>query len=260
VRNFILVHGPLVGAFTWVPVSQRLRELGATVVLPALTSPGGGSRPFWQEHRDQLALQLKDIELDIASAVLVAHDGAGPLLPELGRALDVSPGAYILVDSDLPRDGASRFDLFADQADVERFREAAVSDGQPRTRQAAAVMERGPVPPSDRVVRGWPEDLLATALAAAPDESYIPAAFAGRRATPVTVYDEPLPVPADWPERPAGYLHLSGPYAAAAAEARERAWPVRDLPSGHFGMLVDPEGVARELVSLADQLLDGSSA
>ena len=253
-RPFILVHGPLVGAFTWVPVSQQLREMGATVILPAITSPGV-SMPFWQEHCDQLATELNGIELDVSSAVLVAHDGAGPLLPALGRALDRRPAAYVLVDSDLPKDGASRFDLFSDPADVDRFREAAASEGRPRSRQAAAALAAGPTPPSDRIVRGWPEDLLATALAAAPDASYIPAAFAGRRPTPVSVYEEPLPVPADWPEKPVGYLHLSPPYDAAAAEARERQWPLRAISSGHFQMLVDPAAVAQELVSLADELL-----
>lgn len=251
-RPFILMHGPLIGPFTWVPVAAELRRLGAVAVVPALTAPAVREGTYWERHCEEFALEFAGVTLDLDRAVLVGHSGAGPLLPQLGRQLERGPAAYVLVDSDLPRDGASRFDLFGDEAQVDEFRRAATEPYSPRGRLAP----QPGIDPVDETVREWPLDLLREALTLQPDNmaDVQSTVFAGKRPTPVEVLDEPLPVPADWPEAPVGYVHLSPTYDGAAADARSRGWPVRELRSSHVGMLLEPEPFARELASFAEAL------
>ena len=158
----------------------------------------------------------------------------------------------MLVDSDLPRDGASRFDLFENPADVEAFRSVAVRPYSPRGRlRPQPGLER-----SDDTVREWPLDLLSEALTKNPDNTLDVAStvFAGKRPTPIGVLDEALPVPASWPDAPVGYIQLSKTYDSAAAAAGEQGWPVRELRSSHVQMLLEPESVARELAALAEEV------
>ena len=254
-RPYILMHGPLVGPFTWVPVAAALRDMPAAVIVPALTSPGSKSGTFWEHHRDEFALELTGVEMDLSRAVLVGHSGAGPLLPQLGAAIAEGPAAYVLVDSDIPRDGASRFDLFENPEDLERFRQAAKAQYAPRGRLAPQPA-RGEA--SDVTVREWPEDLLHEALTEVPDTTMAvvqSSRLAGKRPTPLVTFEEPIPVPATWPDVPCGYIRLSKTYAGAAAEARSKGWPVRELPSSHVQMLMEPEAFAQELVSFTEELL-----
>ena len=251
-RPFILVHGPLIGPFTWVPVAAELRKLGATAFTPGLNSPAVRGGRYWEYHCREFALEFANVSMDTGEAVLVGHAGAGPLLPQLGLQLENGPAAYVLVDSDLPRDGASRFDLFENPADVEAFRSVAVRPYSPRGRlRPQPGLER-----SDETVRGWPLDLLSEALTKNPDTTLDVAStvFAGKRPTPIGVLDEALPVPASWPDAPVGYMRLSTTYDGVAAAAAAQGWPVRELPSSHVQMLLKPELVARELAALAEEV------
>ena len=69
-------------------------------------------------------------------------------------------------------------------------------------------------------------------------------------------FTEPLPVAADWPDAPCGYLRLSAGYAQPMRSARSRGWPVveADPSGGHFAACVEPETVARLLEELQKQL------
>lgn len=44
---FVLVHSPSVGPATWTPVAERLRDAGATAVVPDLRSVADAPVPFW---------------------------------------------------------------------------------------------------------------------------------------------------------------------------------------------------------------------
>lgn len=250
-RPFILVHGPLIGPFTWVPVATELRKLGAKAVIPALNSPAMRDSTYWEHHCNLFAMELEDVSMDTSEAVLVSHEGAGPLLPKLGEQLD-GPAAYVLVDGDLPKDGASLFDLFADEAQIDEFRRAAEGASLPRGRLApqpkrAAIAE---------TVREWPLDLLRDAVTLQPNNmaDVNSTVFAGKRPTPIEVLEEPLPVPATWPDAPVGYMHLSATYDGAASAAGAQGWPVRELSSSHVQMLLEPESFARELAEFAEQV------
>ena len=250
-RPFILVHGPLIGPFTWVPVAAELRKLGASVVIPALNSPAMREGSYWKHHCDLFAIELADVSMDTREAVLVGHEGAGPLLPKLGEQID-GPAAYVLVDADLPKDGASLFDMFADEAHIEEFRQAAVEPSLPRGRLAPHALREA----TAETVREWPLDLLRDAVTLQPNNmaDVNSTVFAGKRPTPIEVLEEPLPVPATWPDAPVGYLHLSGTYDAAASAAGAEGWPVRALSTSHVQMLLDPEPFARELATFAEEV------
>ena len=251
-RPFILVHGPLIGPFTWVPVAAELRKLGATAVIPALNSPSRRAGAYWEHHCDLFALELANVSMDTSEAVLVGHEGAGPLLPKLGEGLETGPAAYVLVDADLPKDGASLFDMFAEETHIEEFRRAAEEPSLPRGRLASQPERVA----TAETVREWPLDLLRDAVARTPDNraDVNSTVFAGKRPTPIAVLEEPLPVPSTWPDAPVGYLHLSKTYDTVASAAAEQGWPVRELNSSHVQMLLEPESFARELAAFAEEV------
>ncbi len=251
-RPFILVHGPLIGPFTWVPVAAELRKLGHEVVLPALMSPAAREGTYWEHHCNEFGLEMRNVTMDTSEAVLVGHAGAGPLLPKLAEELAGGPASYVLVDSDLPQDGASRFDMFHNEANIEEFRRAAVEPYSPRGR----LSPQPGIEASDETVREWPLDLLREALTDTPNNmaDVQSTVFAGKRPTPITVMEEALPVPSGWPNAPTGYLHLSKTYDTVAAAAGEQGWPVRSLASSHVQMLLEPEVFARELASFAEEV------
>ena len=236
---FVLVHSPLVGLLTWAHVSNDLWDRGLDVVVPGLYSDPETWRAgttYWQQHVQQVAesvAQLRSEGPDGAdprdAVVLVGHSGAGVLLPTIGAALERPIAAYIFCDADLPVDGASRFDSFADADDVESFRRAAVDEMLPPFPEA--VLEQT-IP--DAAVRSqFREDLRSTAL---------------------EVYEEPIPVPNGWPDAPVAYLGFSksrGSYPASIKTALEAGWPFSELEGAHFHMLVDPARVTQGIIDLA---------
>lgn len=221
--SFLLIHSPLVGPMTWQRVAEVLRVEGEQVVVPALARPT--EPPYWSQH---VASVVAALPAGTGAVWLVGHSGAGPLLPAIAAALPCPVAGYLFVDSDLPRDGASRLDRF-EEVDAAAFR---------------ARAQDGLIPP-------WTEADLADVL---PDATVRKRFVAELAPLPLALYEEALPVFAGWPDAPCGYLHLSAPYDKAAAEARERNWPLVQLPSGHFQMLVEPGTMGRLLWDLAEQM------
>ena len=225
---FVLVHSPLVGPRTWGPVAAELRGRGYPVMVPALRAGETAAPPYWRQH---VAAGVRALDGGPVAGplVLVGHSGGGVLLPAIAAAAGRPVAAYLFVDADLPHNGRSRLSRFADPADADAFRAAA----------------------TDGLIPTWTEDDLSEVI---PD-STLRRAFVGElRPLPLAVYEEPIPVPAGWPDAPGGYLQFSAPYDAAANEARALGWPLIALPSGHFQMLVDPAGVADALLALLARL------
>jgi hypothetical protein len=67
---------------------------------------------------------------------------------------------------------------------------------------------------------------------------------------PLSYFRESVPVPAGWDSHPGAYLAFGDTYAKERSDAAARGWPVRTLPGEHLHMLVDPEQVTAELVTL----------
>jgi alpha-beta hydrolase superfamily lysophospholipase len=225
---FVLVHSPLVGPLTWRSVAAELRRRGYAAVVPDLRASETPDPPYWRQHVAAAVAALDGTDAT-RSLILVGHSGGGVLLPAIAAAAGRPVAAYLFVDADLPHDGQSRLGRFADPADAAAFRAAATGG----------------------LIPTWTEDDLAEVI---PDPALRRAFVAELHPLPLAVYDEPIPVPASWPEAPGGYLQFSPPYDAAAAEARALGWPLIAMPSGHFQMLVDPAAVTHALLDLLARL------
>lgn len=223
----LLVHSPLTGPYPWRRVAADLHRRGVTALVAHLGEPADGE-PYWQAHARTAAAALAAAD-DDTPPVLVAHSGAGPLLPAIARATGRPAGGYLFVDASLPAPGRTRLELITAES--------------PEAGRALG----------DHLAQGgrfpeWTGDDLAVTI---PDPAVRAAVLADLRLRSRDFFTEPLPVTGDWPDAPGAMLRFGAPYAAAARAAAALGWPVEDLPAGHFHMLIDPATVADRMLALA---------
>src|ERR671938_1387108 len=108
---FVLIHSPLVGPLTWSRVADALRRRGYGAMAPTLQYDERAERPYWQQYADSVAQALASIPAE-RELVLVAHSGAGVLLPAIREALGRPVAAYVFVDAGIPENGKSHLDLW----------------------------------------------------------------------------------------------------------------------------------------------------
>lgn len=213
-------------------MAEELGRRRIGVVVPKLGNADAAPEVYWRRHAEEVAASL-----DTASAtqvhILVGHSGAGPLLPAIRQASRKRVAAYLFVDAGIPKDGASRLDLLAEE------------DAAGAQELRAALTTRGRSP-------HWSDEDLRTIV---PDRHLRQELLAEVRPMPARYWEEAIPVFAGWPDAPCGYLQLSDAYELWAARARESGWPFRHLEAGHFGMLGNPAEVSEALVELADAVL-----
>ena len=97
--TFVLVHSPLVGPTSWLPVAQELERRGRAAVVPTLLGVAEAPAPQWRHVPDAMRAATSDLQEPI---VLVGHSGAGLLLPVIADALNVEVAGLVFVDSFLP--------------------------------------------------------------------------------------------------------------------------------------------------------------
>jgi len=221
-----LIHSPLVGPFTWQLVRDELLKRQIDTLVPPLIDHPDSTLPYWQQHAQSVAQGLAQIPRD-RRIVLVAHSGAGPLLPAIRQALPHTIGGYVFVDAGLPRDGLSRLELMRlqDQSWAAEFQQSLLQG---------------------RRFPDWTFDDLRDIV---PDADSLRRLMAELQPRTLPFFSEPLPVFDGWPDAPCAYIKLSAPYTRDAAQARHAGWPVREVNAGHFHLLVDP-------VSVADWIVD----
>jgi len=190
------------------------------------------NEPFWKQHAESISRELAHIPVH-TPLTLVAHSGAGPLLPVIREALANPVSAYVFVDAGIPRNGASRLDLMKteDPGWAEQFQ---------------AELERGERFPT------WSVEELREVI---PDESLRKQTAAEIRPRALPFFTEPIPVFGGWPDAPFVYIKFSAPYERPAAQARQAGWPTHTLEAGHFHMLVDPAAVANLIVEAVSRLM-----
>jgi hypothetical protein len=66
----------------------------------------------------------------------------------------------------------------------------------------------------------------------------------------LSYYEQRIPVPAGWDDRPCGYLLFGPPYDRVARQARERGWAVDEIPGGHLHQVVDPDAVTARIIAM----------
>ncbi|MDQ4005713.1 MAG: alpha/beta fold hydrolase [Actinomycetota bacterium] len=227
--SFVLVHSPLVGPVTWEPVRDELRRRGHAAALARI---GSDELPLWSHHAEEIAAALLASPGD---PVLVAHSGAGVLLPEAGRRALRPVAGYIFVDAQIPIDGRSRIDLWRGH---EPELVAAIEE-------CLAAGERGPF---------WDDVALRAEV---PDVELRGRLQAEVQPRGSEFYGESIEVFEGWPDAPCGYLQLTDAYEAYASEAEGRGWSVRRIDAGHFHMMVDPPLLAELLEEIAGDAIAG---
>ena len=232
---FVLLHSPLVGPFTWEPVQKVLAEQSFQAMLPDLWDDPNSALPYWQQHADSVAKDLAQIPAQ-QKIVLVAHSGAGPLLPAVRQKLAHPVFSYIFVDAGIPRAGLSRMDLMK------------LEDGE-WAEQFHQSLLQGEVFPT------WTEsDLKEIVPEAQPRQKLVDEL----RPRSLQFFTEPIPVETGWPDAPCIYIKFSESYEWDAMQAKHAGWPVYAIDAAHFHMLVDPVAVADLLVTAVQNLLDSA--
>ena len=233
--NFVLLHSPLVGSFTWELVQQTLNEHNFQAIVPQLLDDPNSNLPYWQQHAESVAKGITQIPPE-QKIILVAHSGAGPLLPAVRQKLTHPIFAYVFVDAGIPRDGVSRLDLMKlqDAQWAEQFHQSLL---------------QGEVFPT------WTENDLKEIVPGAEARQKLVDELQPRS---LPFFAEPIPVQAGWPDAPCIYIKFSEAYEWDAVQAKGAGWPVYAIEAGHFHMLVDPVAVADLLVTAVQNLLDSA--
>jgi hypothetical protein len=227
----VLVHSPLTGAQAWGPAAEALRSLGHVVVSPDLGPAFAGDGPYYPAAAALAAASLREYAMH-ETAVLLAHSGAGSLIPAIAEAVPRT-AATIFVDALLPHPGQSWFDT-APKELGENLRQVAAGGLLPKW--------------SDWFPPEAIEDLL-------PDTDEREAFTAALPRIPLEYFEETAPLASAWPPGPCAYLRLSEAYRAQANEAVAKDWHVTELPTDHLAIYTQPEETARILSALLHELI-----
>lgn len=217
-ETFVLVHSPLVGPSTWTGVAERLREAGHEAVVPSLAGVTDGPPPYYPALATRVAEQVGMRD----QLALVAHSGAGVLLPGIAAAVSGAVHAAMFVDAVLPHPGESSFDTMPAGLRAE----------------LAAAARGGRLPPWHE---WFPPDAIRELL---PDPVMRDAFIAELPALPLAYFDEAAPHCACWPPPHLGYIQLSEAYDSAAEEAVGQGWRVIRERLDHLAPLTRPGQVA----------------
>ncbi|MFL5295993.1 MAG: hypothetical protein ACJ798_06390 [Phenylobacterium sp.] len=228
-RRFVLLHSPLLGPMAWRAVAQELGRRGHPASAPAWPPLASVAERFYATLAQAMAAQLAQPEGEL---LLVAHSGAGTLVPALASRLPERVAGVILADAILPHPGRSWFDT-------------APAEMRERLRTGAQM---GELPPwSD----WWPPGALEQLV---PEEVERRALIEELEPLPIAYFEEVAP-PGELP-CPVAYLQLSSAYRDEGEVAARSGWPLVRLPLHHLAMLTHPEAVAAALESLAERLAE----
>ncbi len=225
--TFVLVHSPFLGPLSWRAVETALNKRGEASQLLDLRDALSVEDHFYEAFGTMAARRIGE------PSILVAHSGAGALVPTiLGQVGDLARGV-IFVDALLPHPSRSWFDT-APGPLAKRLRGTAHAD-------------RAPAWPS------WaPKEVLKHLL---PDRLMRESLVQSALAVPLAYLEETAPAlfpPA--PPRGYGYLQLSAGYDVEADQARALGWPVERLNANHLSMMTEPDLIAEAIGALAARL------
>jgi hypothetical protein len=224
VARFVLLASPLLSPASWGSTATELRLLGDSAETPAWPKLSSIHDGYYDGLADGLAGELAAGE----PPILVAHSGAGGLVPAVAARLPIAGAVF--VDALLPHPGRSWFDTAPPDL-AAQLREGAIA---------------GALPP-------WPEWWPPGALERlVPDEAQREALTGGLEPIPIAYFEEPAPR-AQF-AAPAAYIRLSGSYEEDASEAARRGWPIMRLPLHHLAILTHGSTVTAALHSAAEKL------
>ncbi|HWB35340.1 MAG TPA: alpha/beta hydrolase [Rugosimonospora sp.] len=223
---YVLMHSLLLGPLTWAPVAARLRATGAATVVPSFLDVTVGDPPFWPrvvETVDEAVAQLPPDR----PVLLVAHSNAGVFVPVVAAGCRRAVAGCLFVDARLPARVGPTPAASPERLDTLR-----------------AMATGGRLPPW---TAWWDEDEVAALF---PDAHSRAAISAEQPRLPLSYYEQEVPAPDGWDDRPCGYLAFGPPYDRMAEDARERGWDVDQIAGGHLHQVVDPDAVAARIAAM----------
>ncbi len=219
--ELLLLHSPLTGPVAWSALAPILRARGHHVFVPDLRLAVSAGPPFFPKLV-AFAAMTRD-------PVIVAHSGAGALVPLVAEATGARRAIYL--DALLPHPGRCWFDTAPEDL-AGRLRAMAGADGL--------------LPSWDR---WWPKGTMEALL---PDDAMRAAFIADLPRPPLGYFEEILPAARE--PAASAYLRLSETYEIEARQTVENGWPLARLELHHLAMLTHPGAVGEELLRLAAAL------
>ncbi|MFG2039113.1 alpha/beta fold hydrolase [Dactylosporangium sp. NPDC048998] len=224
---FVLVHSLLLGPRTWAPVAARLASSGAATVVPSLVDvTDADDPPFWPRVVDRVHDAVDQLPQG-QPVFVVAHSNAGPFVPAIVHAAPRPVAGCLFVEARLPsRTGPTP------TASPERLNYLRTQVTEGRLPQWTAW---------------WDEDDVTVLF---PDPQTRLTVSAEQPRLPLSYYEQQIPVPDGWDNRPCGFVLFGPSYDHVAQDARERGWDVDQVAGQHLHQLVDPDAVAARIVAM----------
>ena len=224
--RLVLLHSPLLGPLTWRRAAEVLRAHGHEADAPAWPRLSTLGEDCYAALAGSMAATIGRG----ADAIVVAHSGAGALMPSVAALAKGALKGVIYCDAILPHPGQSWIDTAPPNL----------------AGQLLAGAVEGRLPSWDQ---WWPPGALERL---APDAAVREALISECEGLPLDFLEEPAP--AMTLTGPAAYLQLSGAYDDEGQYAVRQGWPVVRLPLHHLAMLTHAEAVAGAIHGLAERL------
>lgn len=233
--TFVLIHGAWEAGWVWRETAAHLRAAGHEVFAPSLTGLG---------ERAHLAAPDVDLETHIADVLgvlqwerlanvtLVGHSYGGVVVTGVADRAHERIGSLIYLDAFVPGDGQALTDLIPPER-AAGMRRMAKAEGE-----------------------GWSLPLAAAPVGHVSDPEVTSLLQALCVAQPFAAMTQKLDLSGDIEkvDKKAFVLAASyqrSPFRRFAEQARERGWPVEELPTHHFTMLSMPRETADMLARYA---------
>ncbi|MGI9598738.1 MAG: hypothetical protein ACR2QK_21415 [Acidimicrobiales bacterium] len=229
-HRLLLIHSPLVGPSTMARLASSATAAGHQVATTDLTGVAEAPSPRWRWFVERAAAAAQGW----SPPVVVAHSGAGPMLPAIAGRLEQGPAALVFADAVVPPE----------------------SGHHRHSAEMAPMLDRQTT--GGRLARWldwWPDDVVESLL---PEPADRVALAADMPRLPRDFYDEPIPMPAGWSQQRCAYLQLSPAYDLDRRRAEQRGWPTIAIDSSHLGLHTDPGPVLEKIGALLDRLAPSS--
>ncbi len=226
--KLVLLHSPLVGPGTWRTLAPLLRAQGYEVAVPDYSGEMAGGPPYYARI---VRTARAATGSNSASTILVAHSGAGALVPAIADG--GLAGGAIFIDALLPHPRVSWF-----------------STAPEALKSRLVQMERdGRLPPWHR---WWQKGAIESLFN---DATAYQRFAAELNDLPFAYFNEPAPAIDLSGTIACAYLQLGSGYEAEAAIAEERGWPVARLKLHHLAILTHGEEIVAQVEVLARRLI-----
>ena len=225
-RTFVLLHSPFVGPGAWGALTASLASHGSKVVVPDFRDALNAAPPLYFQIARSIVDQMRSAG-GTNEIALVAHSGAGALVPAIARR-DDRIRSIVFVDAVMPHPGKRWLDIAPPE----------LAD------RLMALAKGGRLP---RWHRWWPKGALEAMVT---DKAALSAFIAELHEIPTAYFEEIAPLGGVPSVAKCSYLQLSAPYKAECDEALRRGWRVERLDLHHLAMLTHAGAIESALQSL----------